>query len=172
MAKLKVDKDPQKSKEYFEQIHSKSHNMIIALDDMLWSINPENDSMVKTAERMKEYVDALKTRYNVTIDILVDHKVESLVLNMKLRHDAFLIFKDGIKSVVEAGASNCKVHIGLDKTCLQYTMQFDNKGCDMHKLNNVFNSKDMQQRLQWINAKMNVHVHKSSSTFELQLPVG
>ena len=171
MAKMKADKDPHKSKDYFEQIHSKSHNMIIAMDDMLWSIDPENDSMRKTAERMKEYVDALKNRYKVNIDVLVDDNVMSLVLNMKLRHDAFLLFKDGINGVVQAGATNCRVHIGCEKGVLLYTMQFANRGCDMQQLNNLFNSQDMEKRLQSINARLHVQVHKSSSTFELELPV-
>ena len=172
MAKLKVEKDPQKSKEYFEQIHTRSHNMIIAMDDMLWSINPENDSMHKTAERMKEYVDALKNRYHVSIDILVDKDVQSLELNMKLRHDAFLLFKDGITGVVQTGTKNCRVHIGCEKSILLYTMQFDNKGCDMQQLNNLFNSPDMERRLNSINARLKVQVHKSSSLFELELPIG
>ena len=172
MAKLKAEKDPQRSKEYFEQIHSKSHNMIIAMDDMLWSINPENDSMQKTAERMKEYVDALKNRHQVNIDILVDKDVQALELNMKLRHDAFLLFKDGIKAVVNAGAKNCRVHLGYDSGSLLYTMQFENKGCDMQQLNNLFNSNDMEKRLAGINARMKVQVHKSNSTVELEMPVG
>jgi ligand-binding sensor domain-containing protein len=171
MAKLKAEKDPHRSKEYFEQIHTKSHNMIIAMDDMLWSINPENDSMSKTAERMTEYVDALKNRHQVNIDILVDKNVESLELNMKLRHDAFILFKDGIKTVIQAGAKNCKVHIGFEGSMLLYTMQFDNKGCDMQQLNNLFNSHDMENRLTSINARLKVQVHKSSSLFELELPV-
>lgn len=172
MAKLKAEKDPHRSKAYFEQIHTKSHNMIIAMDDMLWSINPDNDSMSKTAERMREYVDALKNRYQVNIDILVDKDVESLELNMKLRHDAFLLFKDGIKTVIQAGAKNCKVHIGCEGSMLLYTMQFDNKGCDMQQLNNLFNSQDMEKRLDSINARLSVQVHKSSSMFELEMPVG
>jgi len=172
MAKLKADKDPHKSKEYFEQIHTKSHNMIIAMDDMLWSINPENDSMRKTAERMKEYVDALKNRYQVNIDILVDNDVQSLELNMKLRHDAFLLFKDGIKGVVQTGTRNCRVHIGCEKGTLLYTMQFDNKGCDKQQLNNLFNSPDLERRLKAINARLTVHVNKSSSMFELEMPIG
>ena len=171
MAKLKAEKDPAKSKEYFEQIHTKSHNMIIAMDDMLWSINPENDSMRKTAERMKEYVDALQNRYQVNIDILVDKSVQSLELNMKLRHDAFLLFKDGIKGVVQTGTRNCRVHIGCEKGVLLYAMQFDNKGCDMQQLNNLFNSPEMEKRLDAINAHLNVQVHKSSSMFELEMPI-
>ncbi len=38
MANLKAVKEPQKSKEFIEQIHSKSKNMMVALDDMFWSI--------------------------------------------------------------------------------------------------------------------------------------
>lgn len=171
MAKIKSEKDPTKSREFFEQIHTKSHNMIIAMDDMLWSIDPQNDSMKKTAERMKEYVDSLKNRYGVHIEISVDKNVESLELNMKVRHEAFQLFKDGIKSLLHAGARNCRVHIGLDKHILLYTMQFDNRGCDMNHINNLLNSQEMEKRLQWINAKLNVQVHKSSSMFELELPV-
>lgn len=171
MAKLKTEKDPQKSREYFEQIHSKSHSMIIAMDDMLWSINPENDSMGKTAERMKEYVDALKNRHQVNIDILVDKDVLTLELNMKLRHDAFILFKDGIKAVVNAGAKNCRVHLAYESGKLLYTMQFENKGCDMQQLNNLFHSHDMEKRLAEIKARLNVQVHKSSSTFELEMPI-
>jgi len=51
MAKLKADKDIEKSKEYIQQIHGKSQQMIIAMDDMLWAINPDNDNMQKIIER-------------------------------------------------------------------------------------------------------------------------
>jgi ligand-binding sensor domain-containing protein len=55
MAKIKADTEPQKAKEFIEQIHNKSHNAVIAMDDMLWAISPDNDSMEKTVERMQEY---------------------------------------------------------------------------------------------------------------------
>ncbi len=98
IAKLKANKEPEKAIEYLEQIHSKSHNMIIALDDMLWSIDPENDNMQKTVERMREFTDALKNRHKTQVDMLVDKKIEKLELNMKLRHEAFLLFKDVIRT--------------------------------------------------------------------------
>ena len=44
MAKRKADNDIERSKELIEQISEKSNNMITALDDMLWSIDP---SMIK-----------------------------------------------------------------------------------------------------------------------------
>jgi signal transduction histidine kinase len=171
MAKLKADKDPEKSKEYIEQIHAKSHNMMIAMDDMLWSIDPDNDNMSKTVERMKEYLDALNNRNAAEIDILVDKNVEALSLNMKLRHESFLLFKEAVKSLIYAGAQKCSIHISYEKPKLQFTMQFKNDCCDMQQLNNLLQRQDMENRLKTIKARLDVQVHKSTSIFVLQVPV-
>ncbi len=171
MARLKADKDTQKSKEYIEQIHTKSHNMIIAMDDMLWSIDHENDSMKKTVERMKEYVDALENRLGVNIDILVDKKVESLPLNMKLRYESFLVFKEGIKNLISTGARNIEVYIGSDKSKLLFTTQFDNETLQMQELHNLLNRQDLEKRLESMNAKISIQVHKTNSVITLQIPV-
>ena len=145
--------------------------MMIAMDDMLWSIDPENDHMQRTVERMKEYIDALKNRYGIDIELFVDKKVESLELNMKLRHEAFLLFKEAAKSLVNAGAQKCDIYIGLEKSKLLFTMQFSNEHCDMQQLNNLLQRQDMEKRLQSIHAVLDVQVHKSNSVFILQVPV-
>jgi ligand-binding sensor domain-containing protein len=171
MARIKAEKDPERSIEYFEQIHKKSHDMIIAMDDMLWSIDPANDSMHKMVERIKEYIDSLKNRTKVTIDLLVDKKVESLVLNMKLRHDIFLMMKEGIRSVVDAGSKNIKIHIALSKDELVYTIQIDNKDVDHQQLHNLLQQIQLEQRLKAMRATLKSNMHRYTSTFELNVPV-
>ncbi|MFZ9387290.1 MAG: ligand-binding sensor domain-containing protein [Chitinophagaceae bacterium] len=171
MARLKADKDPEKSKEYLEQIHTKSHNMIIAMDDMLWSLDPGNDSMEKTTERMREYIDALKNRYGVNIDIAVDKKVETLGLNMKLRHEAFLIFKEGIKNLVIMGAANCHVYIRSEKNNLLFTTLFESDHCNMQQLHNLLHRQDLEKRLNMMGASIEVDLHKSHSSITLRVPV-
>ena len=171
MARIKTDTDPAKSKEYIEQIHSKSHQMIIAMDDMLWSISPDNDSMQKTVERMKEYIDSLINRHGVNINIVVDKKVESLELNMKLRHESFLLFKEGIRSLVQAGTKNCSISMRLEKNHLQFNMQFENAHCDMQQLNNLLHRQDLEKDMKSIHATFNVQVHKTNSVFSLMIPI-
>ena len=171
MARLKAEKDPEKSKEYIEQIHSKSHNMIIAMDDMLWSLDPGNDSMEKTTDRMREYIDALKNRYGVNIDIAVDHKVETLPLNMKMRHDAFLVFKEGLKNLVTLGAENLHVYIKSDRSDLLFITLFDSEHCDMQQLNNLLHRQDLERRLSMIQASIEVDLHKSHSAITMRVPV-
>lgn len=172
IARLKSDREPQKAKEYLEQIHNKSHNMIIALDDMLWSLNPENDAMDKTISRIREFADALMQRHHVLIELLIDKKVEKLELNMKLRHEAFLLFKEGLRSLVEAGTPHCIVHLTTERTKLLFTIEFSNEGCNLQQLNNLLQRHDMDQRIRALKAKLDVQLHKSRSLFLLQLPLG
>tara|TARA_R110002167_G_scaffold134051_1_gene319368 strand:- start:1296 stop:2954 length:1659 start_codon:yes stop_codon:yes gene_type:complete len=171
MAKLKAEIDPKKSAEFIEQIHSRSHNMIIAMDDMLWSISPDNDSMEKTIARMEEYIDALNNRRSAGIAILVDKRVKSLKLDMQLRHEAFLLFKESIKELIQAGATQFKIHLTLDKSHLLYTMQFNNKDCDRQQLNQFLNRSDMVNKLFNMRAKLQVQEHKTNSVMELRIPL-
>ena len=171
MARLKSDKDPVKSTEYLEQIHTKSHDMIIAMDDMLWSIDPVNDSMEKTIERIREFIDALKRRHSANIELLVDKKAETLMLNMRLRHDVFILMKEGIRSVVQAGSKNVRLHIGIQKDTLLYTIDIDNEGCDLQQLTNQLQHRDLEKRLNAIRATLNSYRHQQTSIFELTVPV-
>lgn len=172
IARLKSDREPQKAKEYLEQIHNKSHNMIIAMDDMLWSLDPANDSMQKTIIRIREFADALTQRQGVQIELLIDKKVEKLELDMRQRHEAFLLFKEGLRSLVEAGTRYCRVHLAVERGKLFFTIEFANEGCNMQQLNNLLQRHDMALRIQALKAKLDVHVHKSRSVFSLQLPLG
>ncbi|MGZ3917873.1 MAG: ligand-binding sensor domain-containing protein [Flavisolibacter sp.] len=102
MAKIKADKNIEQSKEFIGQISDKSRHMMEAMDDMLWSIDPQNDSMRKTVLRIKELTDAMRLAYDVDIDLIVDHKIQSLELDMKLRHDLFFFYKESMNYLMES----------------------------------------------------------------------
>ena len=101
IARIKADKDPEQSITYINEIHRKSHNMIIAMDDMLWSIDPANDSMAKTIARIREFADALRNREGVIIHLQTDEKVISLQPDMIVRHEVMIIYKLSLRLLVE-----------------------------------------------------------------------
>lgn len=171
IARLKSEREPQKTKDYLEQIHTKSHRMMVALDDMLWSLDPENDAMDKTIRRIREYADALMQRHSAVIELLIDKKVEKLHLHMKLRHEAFLLFKEGLRSLMDAGTKACVVHLTAERGKLFFTIEFENEHCDLQKLHNLLQRRDMEERLHHLKAKLDVQLHKSRSVFLLQLPL-
>lgn len=171
MARQKADNEPVKSKEFIEQIHSKSHNMIIAMDDMLWSLAPENDSMLKTINRMQEYIDSLNARYQADICLLVEEKIRGLNLDMQYRHEAFRLFKDIIKGLVQAGMKKAGIQLVLEKNQLLYAIHFDGDCCDSHLLNNLFQRQDLHKRLEIIKGGLQVQVNRKQASVEMNIPV-
>jgi len=171
MARLKAESEPEKAVQFIEQIHGRSNNMIIAMDDMLWSIAPENDSMSKAVDRMSEYIEALNNRHGIKIEMQADEKLNSLKPDMQLRHEAFLLFKDSIKSLVDTGVSNCRIHLSTEKSQLLYSMQFDTATIDMQQLNNLLQRQDMSKRIDALQAKLTVTPHRNSMMMELKVPV-
>ncbi|WP_018616245.1 ligand-binding sensor domain-containing protein [Segetibacter koreensis] len=100
IAKIKADKNIEQSKEYIQQISAKSRYMTEAMDDIMWSINPENDSMKKTVIRMKELTEGTSSVYEKNIELIVGEKVETLELDMKVRHELFFFYKEAITFLV------------------------------------------------------------------------
>ncbi|WP_158512915.1 ligand-binding sensor domain-containing protein [Flavisolibacter tropicus] len=96
MAKIKADKNVEQSKEFIDQINEKSRYTIAAMDDMLWSIDPANDSMANTLQRIKKITSELQELSGVAIDLIIDNKLDALELEMKLRHDIFFLYKDAL----------------------------------------------------------------------------
>ncbi|MEI9911037.1 MAG: two-component regulator propeller domain-containing protein [Bacteroidota bacterium] len=171
MARMKADREPEKSKEFIEQIHTKSQNMTLAMDDILWAIDPGNDSMENFMLRFREYVDALKIRHNVQVDVLVDKKATSLQLKMKMRNDIFSLFKSGITNTVRTGATNCRIHIAYEKPSLIYTLEFDTATMDMKQMNNLRLRNELTERLEELNATLDFKEHQTSAVFVLSIPV-
>ena len=171
MANLKVGKEPQKSKEFIEQIHSKSKNMMVAMDDMLWSIKPENDSMAKAIERITEHVDALRNSYGVKINLLIDKKVEALKLNMKTRKNIFWLFKSGSTNIVRTGATDCNIHISIQKQNLVYILEFNTSQMDTQQMNNLLQRQELANKLEEVKGVLHSQLQNKRSTIELTIPL-
>ncbi|HYC30263.1 MAG TPA: triple tyrosine motif-containing protein, partial [Chitinophagaceae bacterium] len=172
MARRKADNNEiQKSKEFIEQIHAKSRNMIVAMDDMLWSIDPQNDSMAKTMLRFKEYVAELNNRYGVNIEMSMEEKLKALKLGMQSRHEAFILFKEVTEGMLKICATSCKIHIGTQKNGMVYTMETRNNGCcDVQQLHRLPQRQDIAARLSSLRTTSRVITHKETSVLELVIP--
>jgi len=172
MAKIKADKDINRSKEYIDQISSKSHNMIVAMDDILWSIDPENDSMEKTILRMMEFTDALKQRHGAAIELTVDKKIRSLKMDMKVRNEFFLIFKEGLRMIVEyAGGRDTLINVDLFRNKLSLKLQDASARIDA-KVDEIERSiREINTRSETIKSEADIQYDKNGIAIILLIPV-
>ncbi len=171
MARMKADKDIVKAKELIEQISNKSNDMIIAMDDILWVIDPANDSMEKTLIRMAEFIDALRNRHEAEIEMHVDEKVKSMKLDMRSRHGFFLIFKSALRCMVQySGARQVLINIDLPKEglCLKMHGATAIKNTDSITLKCM---EEMKIHAASINAELDMQNEKGGGNIVLVMPV-
>jgi signal transduction histidine kinase len=171
MAKIKVDKDTQLSKEFIEQIHTKSRKMMDAMGDMLWSLNPENDTMEKTILRMKQFAEDLQTTYETNIYLQVDTKVNSIKLDMKKRHEFFLIFKEALRNIATQCHGTASV-INIDFIRGQLLLKIQNpKAAFTPPLVAETTEEEMKQRANFIGAQLDIQSDKKGVFVILAVPV-
>lgn len=126
IAKLKADKDLVRSKELIDEISGKSSDMMQSMDEILWSIDPGNDTMQKTVLRLYEYAEILGSSTGAAIDIIVHDKVKHLRLDMKLRHDLLLLCKEALRTLAQntgEGAITLDIDFVRSRICLKILSQ-------------------------------------------------
>src|SRR5690606_3890367 len=149
-----------------------SHYMITAMDDILWSIDPANDTMQKSLLRMMEFTDSLKNRHGSNIELAIDKKVRSLKLDMKTRHEAFLIFKAALIMMVQyAGGKDTLVHIDLFRNKLSIKLQEPTANLELNSESIDELVREMHERASSINADLDVQYDKNGVAVILLVPV-
>jgi ligand-binding sensor domain-containing protein len=167
MAKIKADKNLDQSKEFIGQISHKSRYMIEAMEDMLWSIDPQNDSMKKTVLRIKELTEGMRSAYDADIDLIVDHKVQALELDMKLRYELFFYYKEAMTFLLDH--SMCKqIFVNIKQVRSKMLMEILSE-CHVSDEFKVRITKELKKRVAALPASWDVAVDNRSLSVVLYL---
>jgi signal transduction histidine kinase len=169
MAKFKADKDATKAIEFIEQIHTRSGNMMQAMDDMLWSISPENDSMDKMITRMRECIDNINNREGTHFDLDVDDRVSHIKFDMEQRMQVFLLFRQILNELKTAGIHVCNVKMTVEKDELVYHLESRNNNFNKEQMDNSLNGYELSKRLKGINAALDVKTRETGTTIKCRI---
>jgi signal transduction histidine kinase len=158
-----MNTDKERTKEYIGQISETSNRMVQSMYDMVWSIDPKNDTMPDTIERMKSFAAEME---NLNIDFDVDSRVERLALDMELRYELLCIFKEAVMNASRHSAGrNVKVSIRLNKPKLVMMILDDGKGFSMDDAAMLGRGiSDIRRRSAAINANLYIESEINTGT--------
>ncbi|HSJ67748.1 MAG TPA: two-component regulator propeller domain-containing protein, partial [Anditalea sp.] len=157
MAKTKLNVDPVKTSEYISKISDNSQRMMEAMDDIVWSIKPQNDSMDKIIARMREFATNALEAKDIEFSFEIDEEVYKIKLPMDSRRDLFLIFKEAVNNLAKYSNTN--------KAVIQFTMKNGKLlmnvrdyglGFDLGHADTGNGLSNMQKRAQNMKAKLNI----------------
>jgi ligand-binding sensor domain-containing protein/two-component sensor histidine kinase len=152
--------DDEKSKQYLKSISQSTHQMMEAMDDIVWSINPVNDSIGKIVARMKESAGSVLEPQQIDYHFEVDVSVLDLSLSMESRREIFLIFKESLNNVVKyAGCRLVTVKLSRKGPELNLIITDDGVGFKMPLPDSAVRGnglRNMQMRAGHVNGKLTV----------------
>ena len=147
MAKMKVDKDTEKTRDYISKISDNSNRMMGAMDDIVWSINPMNDNMQRITARMREFATSVLEAKNIEVSFKVDDKVNDFRLGMESRRDFFLIFKEAVNNIAKySQGKRASIGIAIDGSRLVMTIKDDGVGFNVDQADSGNGLTNMQKR--------------------------
>lgn len=101
----KDERNPTLAK-YFQRIGEHSSKMMENMADMVWAINPDNDTFQKTVTRMKEFSSEILEPKNISYQFDVEPSLHSISLHSAKRKNLFLIFKEAINNAAKYSEGN------------------------------------------------------------------
>ena len=172
----KAGKDEQTTKEFISRISNNSSRMMEAMDDIVWSINPVNDSMQKVTARMKEFAGNALEAKDINYTFHIDEGVKELHFDMDTRRSIFLIFKECVNNILKyAEASQVTIDMIVKKKDLIITIQDNGKGFDPAKPTSTSRGngvKNMQKRADAMKATFHLKTEINKGTdIQLCIPI-
>ncbi|GAB3997270.1 hypothetical protein GCM10028807_42020 [Spirosoma daeguense] len=159
-ARRSLDRDPEKAQTTLDTIGETSRRVMDKMGDIVWSVNPEYDSLGQLAERLRNVVAALFQNTDVVCYVDIDEKLSGLILTPEHRRDLYFVSKEALTNVAKyARAKQVLVQFRQMNGQLQLTISDDGCGFDYPQLQ-LQNSlggnglKNMQTRAQQVNGTL------------------
>lgn len=133
---------------FLSRIAEEVNNSSQALDDIVWSINTNNDTLEQTVARMRRYAAEIFDGANIHYTLSLDEHFAQRKLNMEQRRDCFLLFKEVINNIYKhADARQVTIRVWLESNQLYMTIEDDGKGFDPGQVTHRNGLKNMRQRV-------------------------
>jgi len=117
------------AREYFAEISQRSNDMVIALDEIVWAVNPKNDHVGSLATYFSQLTESMVRRTPLQWRFEIPEELPQLPLNAEQRHSLFLAFKEALQNAItHAAASHLRVSIAVEAGMLRIILADDGRG--------------------------------------------
>ena len=109
---------------YLEQIAEKSRQMVGALDEIVWAMNPTHDSVASMISYFSLYAERFLGLANITWQLEGPIEPDDHAVDSRHRHQLFLAFKEALTNIVRhSGATEVRLSFQVDRgqMCLTVT---------------------------------------------------
>ena len=143
------------------------------LDDIIWTVNPKNDSMTEVIARMRRYAARTWETAGIDFNFYFDKNAEVIPLNMEQRHDLYLVFKEAVNNVAKhSQCTHAISSLSLEGHALKVEIKDNGKGFNRHAPSQRNGIKNMQSRVKKWKGSFEIHsLIQSGTVLQFNIPI-
>ena len=161
------------AKDYLSKIKDNSGRMLESMSDIVWAINPVNDTLEKVILRMKEFTAEILEPLNINYSFNENGDLSAVELNLNQRKDFFLIFKEAINNAAKySGCTEVSIELTKKDAFLTLVVHDNGKGFDKTIINSGNGLQNMHSRALAMKAEFQINTQSGGGvTVILSLPL-
>ncbi len=103
-----------------------------SLDEIVWALNPQNDSLRSLANYLRNYASEYLSAARIRCDLISAVELPIFPVSAQMRHHVYLIFKEALRNIVQhAHATRVTIHFSIESAELVLELGDDGRGFDL-----------------------------------------
>ncbi len=170
LSELELIKSNANPKESFRKIAEKTNQVMQSMSEIVWSINPSNDSMDSIILKIQEFaIDILETK-GIGLKFDIDQNVAQAKLELEDRRHFYLIFKELINNAAKySQATEVILQIHYRHKTLSVSFSDNGIGFDPLLVNSGNGLKNLQSRVKLLNSHINIQSDENGTKVQFDL---
>lgn len=166
-------KDANGSSSNFQRIAQHSSSMMESMSDIVWSINPNNDSPEQVISKMKEFAAEILDPLDIGYTFSGEENLHAVTLDAATRKNLLLIFKEAVNNAAKySGASVITIHFNKQADTLEVAIQDNGKGFDAEVISSGNGLRNMKARATSLRGKLELKSSAGTGTaISLSIPI-
>ncbi|HEX2786585.1 MAG TPA: two-component regulator propeller domain-containing protein [Ignavibacteria bacterium] len=152
--------------EEINKISDASREVVNSMDEIVWAVNPKNDSLENLAAYTLQYSQNFLSEAGLNCRFEYPDSIPSSMLSSDIRHNIFLVFKEALNNVVKhSEASEVNIKLILNKTFFEFLISDNGKGFNMEDCDRFSNGlSNMEKRIADINGEFKIRTQSDLGT--------
>lgn len=113
------EKEKVSAQEPLQFLVNLSNELVEAMSDIVWAINPRKDHLHDLTQRMRYFAAESFNAANIELDFIAPTADEDVPVGANLRREVFLIFKESVNNIIKhSAATHAEIGFLLEKNVL------------------------------------------------------
>jgi two-component system sensor histidine kinase UhpB len=158
---------------HMQKIKDRSAAIMESMGDIVWAINPQNDTFEQMVFRMKEFAAEMLDPLNINYQFITSGNFSAIKLDIQKRKDFYLLFKEALHNAAKySNCSSLTISLSQQANTLQLEITDDGIGFNELVVKQGNGLRNMRERAAAMEAAITIDAAVGKGTrIQLVLPI-